>query len=81
MSQLVEQYDNLSCLMYSLEKQNANNSNTNLLQVSEWIEIDTYIQIPDSGSRFEIAKFTKTMEAPPTRSYKNNKGWTLFPHL
>ena len=40
MSQLVAQYEYLSSLMYSLEKENANNSNTDLLQVRQCIALE-----------------------------------------
>ena len=79
MSELVEQYENLSSLMYSLEKENANNSNAVLLQVSQRIAINTYIQICDSCSCSEFFQITIAMDSSlhssnhPMLSCKNIK--------
>ena len=48
---LVAQYENLRCLIHSLTQENANNSNTGLLHVSEWITI-LYLQIIENNRRY-----------------------------
>ena len=42
MWELVGKYKNVSSLMCTLEKENANNLNTGLLQVRQYMEINTY---------------------------------------